>query len=230
VRRSFQLERTLGSPDDANTDLQAEYLIGSIANEFTLNFATADKITADLSFVAIDNEQRTQSEGVKSGDRPQVSSGDAYNTSNDFSRLKLSLLDRTNSNPTKLFAFVTEFSVPINNNVSPNKAISVLGAFDVTAGDFTVDGSATAYFSQVEAVQAVRNNSDVTLDFILGKNNVGIAVDVPLIALGDGRLNVEKDAPITLPLELGAAADGVFNHTLLAVFFDYLPDAAMPSA
>lgn len=228
-RRSYQVERTLGSPDDANTDLQAEYLIGSIANEFTLNFATADKITADLSFVAIDNEQVTQG-NIKSGNRPQISSGDAYNTSNDFTRLKLSLLDRTNSNPTKLFAFVTEFSVPINNNVSPNKAISVLGAFDVTAGDFTVDGSATAYFSTVEAVQAVRNNSDVTLDFILAKGNVGLAVDVPLIALGDGRLNVEKDAPITLPLELGAAADTVFDHTLLAVFFDYLPDAAMATA
>mgnify|MGYP006422183529 CR=1 FL=1 len=230
ARRSYQLERTLGSPDDNNSDLQAEYLIGSIANEFTLNFSTADKITADLSFVAIDNEQRLQSEGPKTGNRPQISSGDAYNTSNDFARLKLSILDRTNANPTKLFAFVTEFSVPIANNVSPNKAIAVLGAFDVTAGDFTVDGSATAYFSTVEAVQAVRNNSDVTLDFVLAKNNVGLAVDVPLIALGDGRLNVEKDAPITLPLELGAAADKVFDHTLLGVFFDYLPDAAMATA
>lgn len=225
-RFSYQIERTLGSPDDANTQLQAEYLVGSIANELTFNFQQADKVNCDLSFVAIDNEQHTQAEGVKAGTRPALVSGDAYNTSSDFARLKMSILDPTTANPTKLFGFVTDFTLPINNNVSPNKAIGVLGAFDVTAGDFTVDGSMEAYFSTVEAVQAIRNNSDVTLDFTLVKNNKGITADVPLIALGDGRPTVEKDAPIKLPLEVGAAADRVYNHTLLMVFWDYLPDAA----
>ena len=111
-----------------------------------------------------------------------------------------------------------------------NKAISVLGAFEVTAGQFNVEGTATAYFSNVTAVQAVRNNSDVTLDFSIVKGGTGakqgVTVDVPLIALGDARLNVEQDAPITLPLETAAAADRVFNHTLLMVFWDFLPDAA----
>jgi len=226
-RFSYQLERTLGSPDSASSNVQAEYLIGSVANELTLNFNTADKVTADLNFVALDNKQQTQSEGLKSGDRPDLTSGDAFNTTSHFARLKMSILDPRTANPTSLFAFVTEFTVPINNNVSVNKAISVLGGFDVTAGQFTVDGSATAYFSQVEAVQAVRENADVTLDFAMAKDNAGIVTDVPLIALGGGRLDVSQDEPITLPLELGAAGDRVFNHTLLQVFFDYLPDRAM---
>ena len=231
-RRTYQLERTLGAPDDAlPAQIQSEYLVGSVASELTLNFETADKITADLAFVAIDNEQRTGPTGVKTGTRPVLVSSDAFNTSNDFSRLKMAILDRTaGSNPTALFAFLTEFTITINNNVTANKAVSVLGAFEVTAGQFNVDGSATAYFSTVEAVQAVRNNEDVTLDFAIVKGatgqKFGTAVDVPLIALGDGRLDVTQDEPITLPLTNPAAADRLFDHTLLMVFFDHLPDAA----
>lgn len=234
-RRTYQLERALGAPDEASpAEIQGEYLVGSVPNQITFNFNTADKVTADLSFVSTDNEQVTSTAGLKSGTRPTLVSGDSLNTTDDFSRLKMAILDPASSNPTALFAFLTEFTVVINNNVSPNKAISVLGAFEVTAGQFNVEGTATAYFSQVEAVQAVRNNSDVTLDFALVKGRTvsgviiksGVVVDVPLIALGDGRLNVEQDQPITLPLSTPAAADRNFNHTLLMVFFDFLPNVA----
>ena len=111
-----------------------------------------------------------------------------------------------------------------------NKAIGVLGSFDVTEGTFQVDAQMTAYFSNVAAVQAVRNNSDVTLDMHMMANNAGISLDVPMIGLGDARLNVEQDQAITLPLSAeagtGAKYDPNMDHTLLMVFFDYLPDLA----
>lgn len=228
VRRTYQLERTLGASDDASpSQIQSEYLVGAVPNEATFNFSTADKALVSLMFMATDHEQRTGVTGVKSGTRPSVAAEDAYNTSNDFALLKMHILDRTaGANPSALFAFLQEFELTINNNVSANKAISRLGAFDMTAGVFEVGGTATAYFSNVTAVQAVRNNSDVTMHGIVVKDNKGIAVDIPLIALGDGRLNIEIDEPVLLDLEMPAAADEVFNHTLLMVFFDYLPDAA----
>lgn len=231
VRRSYQLERQLGAPDDASpSQIQSEYVVGAVPNELTFNFSTADKLTCDLSFVATDRETRTGATGVKSGTRATLTTEDAYNTTSDVARLKMAILDRTaGGNPSQLFAYLTEFSISINNNVSPNKAISVLGAFDLTAGQFEVDGEATAYFSNVTAAAAVRNNSDVTFDVVVAKNNKGIAIDIPLIALGNGILEVAQDEPITLPLETGAAADTVFDHTLLMVFFDYLPNVAMPS-
>ncbi len=233
-RRTYQLERTLGAPDGAvPAEIQAEYLEGWVANEMTMNFSTADKVTIDLSGVATDITTVDGPTPLKTGSRPALVSGDAFNTSNDIVRLKLSKLDRTlSSNPTALFAFVTEFSIVLNNNVTPNKAISVLGAFDVTAGQFNVEGSMEAYFADVTALSSIRNNDDITLDFAMVKGTSGaksgILVDIPLITLGGGQVNVEQNEPITLPLEIPAGADAVFDHTMLMSFYDFLPDRADP--
>lgn len=231
IRRTYQIERSLGAPDDAQpSQIQAEYIAGAVPGEITFNFNTADKATVDMSFVGIDNEQIDGPTSLKAGTRPTIVKEDAYNTSSDFSRLHMAIHSTTAESTTALFAYLTEFTVSINNNLSPNKAVGVLGAFDITAGQFVVTASATAYFSNVSAIQAVRNNADVSLDYALVHGNTGekkgILMDVPLLALGDGRANVEQDEPITLPLTVDAGADRVFDHTLLMQFFDYLPDAA----
>lgn len=225
VRKTYQLERTLGASNDASpSQIQSEYLVGAVPNMVEFQFSTADKALATMDFVATDHEQRTGVTGVKAGTRPSIVAEDAYNTSNDFVVLKMHVLDRTaGANPSALFAFLDEITFSINNNVSPNKAISVLGAFDMTAGQFIVDGKASAYFSNVTAVQAVRNNSDVTIHGIMVKDQKGLFFDIPLIALGDGRLNIEQDQPVMLDLEMPAAADEVFDHTFMMGFFDYLP-------
>lgn len=228
VRRTFQLERTLGAPDDSNlSQIQSEYVVGAVPNKAMFDFSTADKATVSMEFMGTDHEQRTGATGVKAGTRPSIVAEDAYNTSNDFAVLKMHILDRTaGANPSSLFAFLSQVSLDVDNNVSANKAVSYLGSFDMTAGQFIVNGSANAYFSNVTAVAAVRNNSDVTMHGIMIKDNAGMVFDIPLIALGDGRLKVEQDKPIMLNLEMPAAADEVFDHTLLMVFYDYLPTAA----
>ena len=221
-RRTYQIERSLGQ-DTVGT--MSEYLIGAVANEFTLNVAQADKVTVDMAFIAIDNEPRSGAEGLKPGARPALLAEDAFNTSSDFARIKLGVVDPLNSNPQALFAFATDMTLTINNNVSANKAIGILGAFDTTTGTFEVGGSLTAYFASIDAVKAVRNNADITMDFIMVKNNAGLLFDVPLLALGNGRLNVEQDQPITLPLDT-SAAESKFGHTLLVQSFPYLPNSA----
>lgn len=221
--RTYQIERTVGR--DAN-GVMSEYLTNSTANEFTLNIPTGDYLTADVAFISGDNEQRTGLEGVKAGDRPSLISEDAYNTSSDMQRFRLATVVSGDPFPTALFGYATEGTITINNNVTTNKAIGVLGGFSTTVGSFDVGGSLTAYFATMDAVKAVRQSLDVTLDLILTKNNAGWIVDMPLIGLGDGRLNVEANTPITLPLEL-SAAESDLGHTLYMARFQYLPDIAM---
>lgn len=217
-RQSVQFERTLGK-DSVGT--MSQYVIGCVANEFTLNVPQAEKITAEMSFVACDSIARTGAEGLKPGTRPALTSSDAFNTSSDVRRLAFTLHGET----TPLFLYATDLTLTINNNASGAKAIGTLGNFDINVGVFDVSGSVTAYFQDVRAINAVRNNADVSMDLVLVKNNMGIVFDIPLMALGNGMLNVEQDQAITVPLDT-MAAQSSFGHTLLYVNFPYLPNAA----
>lgn len=223
--RTYQLERQLGNDGDG---VQSEYLEGAIANQLTLNVATASKLTADLSFIALDKVDRDGATGVKSGTRVAAPIEDAFNTSTKVYRTKMSILDPATLVPTPLFAYLTGGSISINNNASLIKAVGVIGGVDTSLGNFVVSGNTDALFTTLEGAQAVRDNADVTLDMIFAQDNAGMIFDIPLLSLGNGRLNVQKDQPVTLPLEMNAAAN-VAGYTLGYVNFPYLPTAAMPS-
>lgn len=216
------LERTLGNN---GTGVQAEYISGACANTLAVNMPQADKITMDLGYIAIDGYSRSGVQGLIDGVRPDEPATDAFNTSSDFSRIKLSLVDPTSSNVTPLFAYLLDMSLNISNNVTPNKALGTLGAIDTTAGMFTADGSLTAYFVDTSSTMAVRNNSDVTLDIVIAKDNAGMVFDLPLISLGNGINKVEVDQPITVPLDM-QAAQSKFGHTMVYQNFPYVPSIA----
>ncbi len=225
-RRSYNLERTLGNGANA---VQAEYLEGAVPNELTINIAGQDKLNADLSFIAVDDTQRTGNVGdlIKAGTRVNPVNEPAYNTSTNIYRMKLTVIDPATSNPTSLFGFATEATIAINNNASPAKAIGTLGAFEVNVGNFQGSGSVNAYFSTVEAVRAVRNVADVSFNIIAAARNAGFLFDMPLLTLGGGRITVEKDNPVMLPLEVNGA-ENKYGYTLQYSMFSYLPTIAMP--
>lgn len=223
VRRTYNIERTLGNDGDG---VMSELLIGAVPNEITFNLQQADKVTVDMTFAATDHDTRTGAEGVKAGTRVDSPSEEAINTTSDLSLIGLQLVDPTDATVTPLFAYATEMTLTVNNRVTPNKALGRLGAFDMSAGTFEVGGNMTVYFADVDAIAAVRQNSDVTLHFAFARDNQGLLVDVPLLGLGDGRLNVEQDQAITLPLETAAAKHPNLGYTLLAMSFPYLPNAA----
>ncbi len=230
-RRSYQIERRLGAPDTAQpTQRQAEYLKGQVPSEFVMNIGQADKINVDMSFIGTDNEQRLSTEGVKPGTRVVVAESDMFNTSTDIVAFRVSVIDPANPSPNPLFGYLTELTITLNNNLSANKAVAVLGAFDITAGTFEVSAEATAYFADVAATRAIRQNANVQLLMALYKANAGVVVDMPLVGLGNGRLNVEQNEPITLPLTIDAASASLINpetdYTLMWSFFDYLPTVA----
>ena len=114
----------------------------------------------------------------------------------------------------------------ILTNHSADRAIDVLAS--MLSVDGRLDGASPSL--SLFALQALRDNLDVTLDVCVVKDNSGFAFDLPLLALDDGRLNVELNQAVTIPLGL-MAADGAdvhanLSHTVMFSFYDYLPDAA----
>ena len=227
VQRTWQQERTLGRDDDGR---QAQYITGAVSNELVWNSPLADIVKLDLGFIGMGEEFRTGAEGPKSSDGgatllPALGE-DAFNTSKNVFQIRMNIIDPATLNPTPLFARVTEWSATINNNVSAAKAQGVLGAFDMTVGNFDVDMECSAYFTTVAAVQAIRDNADVTFHAIYSKSNAAVILDMPLIGLGGGRLEVEQDQAIMVPLE-NAAAESPFGHTLLLNWLPYVPNVGV---
>jgi hypothetical protein len=224
--RTYQVERTLGSDDDG---VQSEYLTGALENELSLNVPLKERHTADFTYLALDNEQRTGLEGVKSGTHEAIPDQKLYNTTSSVFRLRMSLLDATTLAPSDLFAYASDATFTINNNASVTEAIGVFGGFDITVGNFTVGGAVTAYFTTVESIKAIRDNKDVGFNAILAQANKGLVYDIPLLGVSGGKLNVEKDAAITVPLE-NFGAENPNGYTMSYTSFDYLPTVAMPAA
>lgn len=217
--RTYHLERQLNTT-------QFEYIKGAAANTLVINIQKADKITFDLSFVGLTTERTAT---AKAGTREALPIQAAFNSSSDFTRLRF-LNDTTNAS---MATYVDEVKLTIDNGIDPVKAVAALGGIDINYGDFTVSGTINAFFTSYAAVDAMMDNDDVALDFALVTRSgvlrlpVGWLFDVPLMGLGDGRLKVEKDKPIMLPVSYDAAAHGSLNHTLLVMDFSYLPTLAL---
>lgn len=229
VRHTHVVERTLGK--DAN-GTQSEFLRGFVYNEMTWTSPLAGKVSIDIGGIGLEKSKRTGAEGplhkAEGTVLKKALGEEAFNTSRNVYRIRMAIIDPETLNPTPMFARVTEWTARIGNNVSAAKAQGVFGGFDTTVGQFEVSMTATAYFSTVEACEAIEENADTTFDAIYAKDNAAIIMDIPLISPGGGRLTVEQNAAIMLPLT-GDGAESPFGHTFLLNWLPYVPDALLPS-
>lgn len=221
-RRSYQWERTLGND---GIGVGAEYMKGAVNSEAILSVKAATKVTLDLTFMGIDNVPQDGAVALAAGTRVPAILTDCFNTASDFVRMNMSVVNSTNPDPVPLFAYLSDMTLTVKNNVSEAKAIGILGAFDMVAGTFDLSMSLVAFFNSTDAVTAVRNNSDFTVDCALVKNNKGIIFDAPLVAAGGGLANVVQDKPIEITLTTEGVQSS-FGHTLAFNHFPYLPNAA----
>ena len=149
-------------------------------------------------------------------------------TSSNVPSVAIVTYDSTKSKQKPLFAYAEGFTFAINNNVSPDKAIGVLGAFEASIGQFDVTVSTDAYFADVAALTAIRGNADAGAYMILAQNNYGLVFDLPLATIGGGSLNVAGGESIKTSLEL-TGAENRFGYTAQYQTFAYLPTVAMPA-
>lgn len=224
-RRSYTFERTLGEVAGTNKK-QAEYINGAVFGEFSLSASTNEFVKAECKFTGTNVDFKADTTLLSNNKLTPAKGESPFNTAKDMRSMRLSLVDKTKTVSTPLFAYLTELSLEVNNNLSENKALGVFGAMDISAGNFEVKGSTTAYFATTEAQQAVLNYSDVGLSSIFAKDNAGFLFDIPLLGLGGGQNSVEKDNPITISLDI-EGAENKHGYTMMYINFPYLPKVAM---
>lgn len=233
LQREFpcSFRRLLGNPDLENPEIvQSQVISGCVANELTITLPEEDKLTYEVAYTGrtefqFDNDALTD----PTGELVPVDEADAFNSTRDLTRLNMFVI-ATNKTMTPIFAAFREGELTINNNNNSNKALTKFGTHAITPGTFEVGGSFEAYFTKVEELRAVKENKDVTLTACLYKNNQGLAWDLPIIDLNTDGLEIELNEPIMMPVDTMASRGRKYSkdmdHTVLFVFFPYLPTVA----
>lgn len=208
-----------------------EVMTGCMPNEMAINTNEKSFVTQDFTYMAMDATYPllTDVEETAFLTRilPQFNS-DVINTSTDVVRQKLTVLKLAAMNTAEIHSFVQELNLNVNNNLTEDTAQGYMGSVGSTAGDFTATGTATLYFNNTAALDAIRCNCTVSLDMIYARKNSGVVMDMPELSLSGDGIQVEKGSSIKLSLDQSAFKNR-FGFTMSYTVFHYLPNMAMPS-
>lgn len=231
---TYTIQRSLGEADDQNGEVQGEVLSNCLLNTATINIPTADKIEVDLEFLAtsVENFSGAASNLLPTNGQTirQLQESDAFNTVDNVPDIRIFTrsTDPSTIVPSAFFGFVSDLTIAVTNNAVANKAVGTLGAFSVTAGNFTATNDMNGYFQRVSALNAIVNNEAVglfaRLDQTLGARKTGLLMDLPFGSVTSPGLDVSGDQPVTAPLTLESAVDPDNNRTMSVCEFFFLPE------
>lgn len=208
--------------DGLATDLtdEYEYALGNFCNEVTFELPLTDKATATFGFIGTDANAPTGTRKTGAATPLDPVQTTAFNTTADIARLRITKADE--SGLTTDFKSVT---LTLNNNVSPEKVLSTLGAKFMNSGIFEVDLETQVLFTNGEVLAAIRNNETVTMDFTLQNSDGGMFVDIPAMTLGDGSRDLPINESVLINISGQAFRDPIFNTSLSVSIFPWLPTA-----
>ena len=93
----------------------------------------------------------------------------------------------------------------------------------MNAGIFEVMVEAQMLYTDGDIIDSIRNNTTVTMDFILKNENGAIAVDLPAMTLGGGDREFPADESVLVNLTGEAFADPTLNTSIGFSLFPVVP-------
>lgn len=219
LERSYQFEATYEDLISVGTD-GYEYAKGNYANQLDFDLPITNKATMTFAFVGTDTPIPTSTRATNAASAKAPLRTTAFNTSADVARLRITKYDET--------GLTTDFKslkLTINNNVSPEKVIGVLGARYLNTGIFDIAVEADVLFTNADVVTAVRNNETVTMDFSVRNDDGAIFVDIPSMTLGSGAKDFPVNQTVSLKTTAQAFLDNTFGTSIGVSTFPYVPAA-----
>ena len=208
LEQSYQFEVVLPNLDPTPADMY-QYSIGNYANQVTFGLPLTDKAAISFGFVGKDTEipVDTQKTGAATPVLPVQTA--PYNTSSDIARLRIQKVDETG-----LTTCFKSLSLVLDNQVTPDKCLGSLGAGYMNTGNFLVNLEAQILLTNADVISAIRNNTTVTMDFILENEDGAIAVDIPSLTLGDGSKELPMNESVLVNLSGEAFKDATLKYSV----------------
>lgn len=203
----------LGTNSDENW---YEYPKGNYANTFTFSNPGQALATMTMGFVGLDTPDPTQTKAT--GNRHTPNKTSAFNTSSDYTRIRIQKADETG-----LTSYFDSLEVSVNNNVNPRKVLGTLGAAFVSLGSLEVTGTADVIFTDTGVINAVRNNCTVSLDYGVRNGDGALHFSLPAMTLGGADKSFPRNETITLSINANAFEDPFFGFTMGMTYFPYMP-------
>jgi len=217
LERTITFEGTFPDLGGTGTD-EYEYPNGNTPNTMGIELPETEKIGIAFAFVGMDTESPTTVR--KTGaDAPllPVQTG-AYSVATHIAKLRITEVDET--------GITTDFksaSFVLNNNAEGEKVLATLGNKYVNTGNLEIDLEAEVVFTSGAVIDAIRDNTTVTMDFIIFNDDGGISFDVPSMTLGDGARSFPVNSSIKVALSGQAFEDGVLGTSIGISLFPVLP-------
>jgi hypothetical protein len=185
------LERTIqfeaGYPELGGAGVpQFEYAVGNFANELVLNLPLADKATCSFGFIGTTSEAITSSRKTNASSAVAPLRTTAVNTSSNIASLTTDVISAASD------VCFKSLTVTLNNNVSTEQCLGVLGASYVNTGLFEVTLEGQMLFTSAAIVNAIRNNTTTTFQAILRNEDGALAIDLPSLTFEGG----EREFPV----------------------------------
>ena len=219
LEQSFSVEAAWVGLIDPIPDTGYEYADGNFCNTMAWAMPLTDKATVTFGLIgttaASPVATRRQNGAIP---LEPVQSG-AFNTSSDFIRLRV----QNEAQSSILTAFFTDLTFTMNNNVSPEKVLGTLGAAFMNAGNFNVTLEGEIVFTSELIIEAIRNNTTLTFDFIVFNDDGAISIDLPSLTLGGGARNLTRNESVRVSLTGDAFADSTFNTSIGVTVFPIVP-------
>jgi hypothetical protein len=196
------------------------YAIGNLSNELVWELPLTDKSTATVGFIGTDTENPVDGASRKTNAATPIAPlfTGAFSTSTDIARLRLADVDDTG-----LSTDFKDLTATLNNNVGPEKVLGVLGARFLNNGNFEVDVDATVLFTDPEVPARIRDNTTVTLDWLVKNDDGAIFTDIPSLSMGSDGYEFPVNESVRLALTCTAFVDTFFGTSLSVSLFPVYP-------
>ena len=195
------------------------YSEGNYFNNLSLSFPGQDKATFTMDLIGTDTQPPTITRVTGAENKLDPAGTSAFNTTSDFARLRIQKTDET--------GISTDFKsmdISIDNNVSPEKVLAVLGARFMNLGNFTVANSVEILMTSSGVAEAVRNNTTTTMDSCIQNDDGAIMFDFPSATMGGGAPAFPVDESVTISSEIKSYGDDVLGTSLGVSMFPSVPE------